>query len=121
MWSGSKNKEANWEVMKFWSSPEGSKIAHVMRVAASPCPQVWKDHGDDKDPIMGVFLQEGFRPTFQPPYTISSYFWQCTGPNFQDIWTRYLELKERPLEKIVKDAADKSQKCLDDKYAKEKT
>ena len=36
MWSGGKNKPAAWELMKFISSPEGSKIPHDLEPGPRP-------------------------------------------------------------------------------------
>lgn len=38
-------------------------------------------------------------------------------PNFEGIWTRYIENEERPLDAPVQEAADLAQACLDDSYA----
>ena len=38
-------------------------------------------------------------------------------PNFEGIWTRYIENGERPLETLVQEAAQMAQECLDKAYA----
>jgi hypothetical protein len=119
MWSGAKHKDEIWQLLKFVSSPEGSSIPHKGGQYSSPCPSVWIENGDDKDPVMGWFLKQFNLARITPEFTKTPYFWKCVGPDFMGIWTRYIEQNERPLETVVKDAAAKIQACLDSEYAQE--
>lgn len=117
MWSGSQQKDAAWELMKFVSSPEGSKIAAEASTWTPPAPEAWLTLGWDKDPIMGAYWAEAQKPTRVPNYLRTEYQWDCVQPPYEDIWTRYIEAGERPLDAIVRDAAAQAQKCLDERYA----
>jgi multiple sugar transport system substrate-binding protein len=118
MWTGSKQKDAAWELMKYASSPEGSKFPATLDCWPSPCPQVWLDLGWDKDPIMVGFWRQAQMPTKVPQYVRTEFHGDCVGPNLEAIFTRYIENNERPLEPLVRQAAEEAQSCLDDRYAK---
>ena len=117
MWSGAKRKDEIWQLLKYISGPEGSMIAAKAGAWASPCPSVWKELGLDKDPSWLFFLDEFKKVPQKMYFNHGDYFWKCV--TFADIWTRYIEQGERPLDAIVKDVAAKSQKCLDGEYAQE--
>jgi hypothetical protein len=117
MWSGSKQKEGAWGLMKFISSAEGTRIPAEGGAWTPPTPETWLALGWDTDPMWGKFWLEAQKPTRVPNYLRSEFHWDCVNPNFQDIWTRYLENGERPLETLVQEAADMAQECLDKAYA----
>jgi multiple sugar transport system substrate-binding protein len=117
MWSGAKNKAEAWTVMKTASSVEGSKIAMEAGSWTSPCPETWRALKADEDPILGKWWIEAQKPTSVPNYLRTEYEWDCVFPEFEGIWTRYIENGERPLEMLVTEAADAAQKCLDERYA----
>ncbi len=117
MWSGSQQKDATWELMKFITSPEGCRIPAEAGAWTPPTPQTWLDLGWDQDPILGKFWAESQKPTAVPNYLRTEFHWECVMPNFEGIWTRYIENEERPLDALVQEAADLAQACLDDSYA----
>jgi multiple sugar transport system substrate-binding protein len=117
MWSESKQKDAAWQVMKTASSVEGSKIAMQGGSWTSPCPDTWKALQADQDAILGKWWIEAQKPTRIPNYLRTEYQWDCVQPNLEGIWTRYIENGERPLDNLVKEAADTAQTCLDERYA----
>jgi multiple sugar transport system substrate-binding protein len=117
MWSGSQQKDASWALMKFISSPEGAQIAAEAGTWTPPTPATWKALGWDTDPVLGKFWQQAQKPTPVPLYLRTEYQWECVQPNFEGIWTRYIENGERPLETLVQEAAAAAQECLDRAYA----
>jgi multiple sugar transport system substrate-binding protein len=117
MWSGSQQKDAAWALMKFISSPEGGTLASESGGWSPPAPESWLALGWDQDPIIGKFWQQAQKPTALPNYLRSEYHWECVDPNFQGIWTRYIENGERPLDALVVEAATLAQECLDEAYA----
>jgi len=117
MWTESKQKDAAWKVMVTASGVEGSKIAMANGAWTSPCPDTWLALQADKDPILGKWWIEAQKPTKIPNYLRTEYEWDCVWPEFEGIWTRYIENGERPLEKLVQEAAENAQKCLDERYA----
>lgn len=117
LWSGSKQKDAAWELMKWISSAEGNKIPAEGGAWTPPTPQTWLDLGWDSDPIMGKFWAQSQKPTAVPNYLRTEYEWDCVFPEFEGIWTRYIENEERPLEPLVLAAATAAQECLDKAYA----
>ena len=117
MWSGSKQKDAAWKLMVTASSVEGTKLAMINKDWTSPCPETWLAVGADKDPILGKSWIEAQKPTKIPNYLRTEYEWDCVYPEFEGIWTRYIENGEGPLETLVQEAADNAQKCLDERYA----
>ena len=52
-----------------------------------------------------------------PNYLRTEFHWNCVYPEFEGIWTRYIENGERRLENLVVEAADAAQACLDRSYA----
>jgi len=120
MWSACPRAEEAWQLMKYISGPEGGIVIGKSDGGwMSPCPESWLALGWDQDPLLGLFWAEAQKPTFVPNYLRTEFHWACVGPNYEDIWTRYIENGERPLEAIVADAAEKAQTCLDEKYASE--
>ncbi len=117
MWSGSAVNEAAWKLLKYASGPEAGVIAQQSATWFSGCPKAWLDMALDKDPIMSIFWSESSKPVQVGNYLHSEYYNDCIFPDFDGIFTRYLESGERPLDVIVKDAAAKIQACLDDRYA----
>jgi multiple sugar transport system substrate-binding protein len=117
MWHGSKQKEAAWALMKFISSAEGNRIPAAGGAWTPPTPATWKAMKWDSDPVMGKFWAQSQKPTAVPNYLRTEYENDCVMPNFEGIWTHYLENGERPLDKIVVDAATAAQACLDKSYA----
>jgi multiple sugar transport system substrate-binding protein len=117
MWTESKQKDAAWKVMVTASGVEGSKIAMENGAWTSPCPDTWLALQADKDPILGKWWIEAQKPTKIPNYLRTEYEWDCVWPEFEGIWTRYIENGERPLERLVQEAAENAQKCLDERYA----
>jgi len=116
MWSGSPNKEAAWKLMETASSVEGSTLA--MSIAwLSPCPEAWIKAGMDQDPLTRPMWLESQKPTQVPNYLRTEYHWDCVWPEYEGIFTRYIENNERPLDKLVQEAAENAQKCLDERYA----
>ncbi len=130
MWSGSRRREEAWEVMKYISGPEATKMMWLSKTGfPSPCPSVWKEMGygkydpQEKDPIKLVFsflYREMIElPTKKPFFSRTEYWAKCVLPGFQGIWVQYIEEKKRPLEPIVKAWAAEAQQCLDQQYAAE--
>jgi multiple sugar transport system substrate-binding protein len=117
MWSGSQQKDAAWALMKFISSPEGGKIAAESGGWTPPTPVTWVELGWDQDPILGTFWQQAQKPSQLPNYLRTEYHWECVQPNYEGIWTRYIENGERPLDALVVEAATLAQECLDEAYA----
>lgn len=117
MWSGAQNKPEIWEVMAFISGPEGTTIAQKTGKWASPCPAVWEELGLNTDPMTSHFYAMKDLETPIPNYLISEHQWTCIQPNLADVFTRYIEEKEQPLEPVVVDQAAVAQTCLDDAYA----
>jgi multiple sugar transport system substrate-binding protein len=117
MWSGSKVQDAAWALMKTASSVEGTTIPMKANLWSSPCPQTWLDLGADKDPVTGPLWLEAQKPTKVPNYLRTEFNWECVWPNYEDIWTRYIENGERPLDKLVQEAAELAQSCLDARNA----
>jgi hypothetical protein len=117
MWSGCRKKEEAWEVLKFISGPEGTLIPHNLGWWTSPCPEVWVQTGADKDPVTGIFWEQSKLPTRVINYARTEHQWTCVHPNHEGIFTRYIQEKERPLDNIVKTAAQTAQECLDKAYA----
>jgi len=117
LWSGSQQKDGAWELMKFISSPEGTRIPAEAGSWTPPTPQTWIDLGWDQDPVWGKFWAESQKPTAVPNYLRTEFHWDCVGPNFEGIWTRYVENGERPLETLVQEAAELAQECLDQSYS----
>lgn len=117
MWSESPRKEAAWAVMREASGVEGNTLVMGAGGWTAPCPQTWLDLGADKDHITGPWWIEANRPTKIPNYLRTEYEWECVFPEFEGIWTRYMENGERPLEMLAQEAAENAQKCLDDRYA----
>ncbi len=117
MWTGSKQKEAAWELMKYISGPVGSNIPAEMDCFPSPCPEAWKALGWDTDPLMSVFWRQTQKPTPIGNHVRTEFDGDCVGPNYDAIFTRYIENGERPLEPLVKEAAATAQACLDQRYA----
>jgi hypothetical protein len=117
MWSGAQNKPQIWEVMAFISGAEGTTIAQKTGKWSSPCPAVWAELGLDQDPMTSHFYAMKDLETPIPNYLITEHQWTCVQPNLADIFTRYIEEGERPLEPIVVDQASIAQSCLDDAYA----
>ncbi len=116
MWSGSKNKELAWDFMKFISGPEAGLIAAEMGHWPPPNPDVWEEIGWDTERLRAVqweLAQEG--PAI-PPYEKSRFFKELVRPHLKNIWVRYQELGERPLEKIVKEETAAAQAELDRAY-----
>lgn len=118
MWSGAKHKEEVWQAFKFTSTEPGSKAAMDTGAWLSPCPSVWKELGKDNDPFLSWFLDYAREAEIGIPAYEREFFWEAIGTPYFDIWTRYLENKERPLEAIVKDAAAKAQSALDEAVKK---
>ncbi|MEZ4863201.1 MAG: sugar ABC transporter substrate-binding protein [Caldilineaceae bacterium] len=117
LWSGSKQKDAAWELMKWISSAEGNKIPAEGGAWTPPTPQTWTDLGWDSDPIMSKFWAQSQKPTAIPNYLRTEHEWECVYPEFEGIWTHYIENGERPLEPLVQAAAAAAQECLDKAYA----
>lgn len=46
---------------------------------------------------MGKFWAQSQKPTAVPNYLRTEYEWNCVFPEFEGIWTRYIENEERPL------------------------
>ncbi len=121
VWSGSKVKDAAWELVKFLSGPEAAEIIAESRVWTPNSPQIWKETGLDKDPVWGVAWKELQKPNAKVPnYLRSRYQWDCIQPAFDNIWTRYVVNGENDLESIVKEETVKAQKCLDENYGAQK-
>ncbi|MCY4408935.1 MAG: extracellular solute-binding protein [Caldilineaceae bacterium] len=117
MWTGSQEKEASWELMKYISGVEGSQIAAEVGAWTPPTPQTWLNLGWDQDPILSKFWEQAQLPTAVPNYLRTEFHWDCVHPQFEGIWTRYIENEERPLEALVQEAAAEAQACLDKSYA----
>lgn len=118
MWTGSKQKDAAWELMKYVSGPVGSRIPVELDCWPSPCPEVWKAMGWDQDPLMVSFWRETQLPAPVANHVRTEFDGLCVGPNYEAIFTRYIENGERPLETLVKEAAAAAQACLDQNYSK---
>jgi multiple sugar transport system substrate-binding protein len=116
MWSGGKLKDQTFEFLKYISGPDGTKLTHRVGSWTSPCPSVWKDLESEMDPRMNWLLGQGELPTGRFPFDYR-FFWNCVGGNYFDIWTRYVELEERPLDAIVQEQVELAQTCLDDEWA----
>ena len=125
MWTGSKHKDETWQLLKFVSGPEGTKIMFLSKTAfPSPCPAVWKELGYDKpgggDPVKYISWRNlAELPGLKPFFSRTEYWGKCVMQDFQGIWVQYIEEKKRPLEAIVKEVAAKAQACLDAQYAAE--
>lgn len=117
MWSGSRQKDNAWELMKFISSAEGTRIPAEAGSWTPPTPETWLALGWDQHPVWGKFWAEAQKPTAVPNYLRTEFHWECVYPEFEGIWTRYIELGERSLENLVVEAADAAQACLDRSYA----
>ncbi len=119
MWSGSKHKDAAWELIKFLSGPEAAKIIADAGVWTPNSPAVWKEKGLDKDPVWGVAWEQLQKSNAKVPnYLRSQYQWDCIQPALDAIWTQYVVQKKDNLEEIVKTETQKAQKCLDENYSK---
>lgn len=118
MWSGSQHKEESWELLKFLSGPEAGRIAAESGTWVPPNPSVWLELGWDKHPIHKGRWEQAQYPAVTPNYLRSEYFSEIVRPHIYNIWTRYQELGERPLEKIVKDETAQAQLELDRLYAR---
>jgi multiple sugar transport system substrate-binding protein len=117
MWTGSEHKDEAFEVQKTASSVEGSKIPMEAGHWTAPCPETWLALEADKDHITGPWWIEAQKPTQVPNYLRTEYHFDCVFPEFEGVWTRYIENGERPLDRLVQEAADAAQKCLDERYA----
>jgi hypothetical protein len=116
MWSGGKHKEQTWEYLKFISGRDGSVIPHRIGSWTSPCPSVWEATKDEMDPRIYGLLAQGDLATGRFPFDYR-FFWDAVSGPYFDIWTRYVELEERPLDQIVHSAAEEAQIALDDAWA----
>ncbi|MEX2534531.1 MAG: sugar ABC transporter substrate-binding protein [Trueperaceae bacterium] len=116
MWSGSSQKEAAWELLKFLSGPEAGHIVAEMDTWTPPNPSVWEDLNWDEDPVRGGAWQQAQLPSDTPPYLRSEYYSEIVRPRLNNIWTRYQELGQRPLEEIVQEEAAAAQQELDRAY-----
>ncbi len=117
MWSGSKHKDAAWELLKFLSGPEAAKVIGESKVWTPNSPQVWKDLGLDKDPVWSVAWNELQKPNARVAnYLRSQYQWDCIQPVFDDSWTYYVVQKKDDLAGFMKKSVQKAQACLDNNY-----
>ncbi len=116
MWSGSKKKDLAWDFMKFISGPEAGLIAAKMGHWPPPNPEVWVQIGWDTERLRGIQWELAQVGPAMPPYETSRFFREVVRPHLKNIWVRYQELGERPLEKIVKEEAAAAQVALDRAY-----
>ncbi|MCC7355771.1 MAG: twin-arginine translocation signal domain-containing protein, partial [Anaerolineae bacterium] len=99
-WSGARNKEEIWEVMKYISGPEGSAIAHKAGAFASACPAVMEESAKT-DPNW-AWWNEYFKLPKQREWSRTTrYYFKCINPNYGAIGTLYFEEKQRPLERLM--------------------
>jgi len=116
MWTGSENKDAAWEFMKFASGYEAGLIAAKSNHWTPPNPEVWLEMGWDTEYLHSSLWQRAQVPSELAPYLRSEFYREAVRPHLANIWTRYLELGERPLEDIVRDEANQAQEDLDRCY-----
>jgi multiple sugar transport system substrate-binding protein len=116
MWSGGKSKEQAFEYLKYCSGVEGTKLTHRLGSWTSPCPAVWDELRPEMDPRLDWLLGQGELLTGRFPFDYR-FFWDAVSGPYFDIWTRYVELGERPLDSIVHSAAEEAQIALDDAWA----
>lgn len=117
MWSSAENKPEIWEYLKYCSGPIGSKLPHRFGQWSSPCPKVWEETVGEVDPRLAWFPETQSALRYGRFPFERRFFWDCVGGNYFDIWTRYVEAGERPLETIVMEQAELAQICLDDAFA----
>jgi multiple sugar transport system substrate-binding protein len=115
--SKSKHPDQTWEFMKFMSGEEVGKIMADDFTWAPAIVSVWKEAGLDKDEKLGVFFNEGIKPTFNPLYLRNNKWWEGQEAYANAFQKMMNPLKgKQPLdpEKAIKEAAPKVQKKLEE-------
>jgi multiple sugar transport system substrate-binding protein len=116
MWSGGKHKAETWEFLKFCSGPEGTRIPHRIGSWASPCPAVWEELKEEVDPRYQWLMGQAELPSGKWDFRDFRFLGECVFGPYIEIWTRYVERGERPLEPIVHEQAELAQQCLDSRW-----
>ncbi len=116
MWSGSKHKDAAWELLQWLSGSEAQRMAAEAGIWPPNGPAVWEELGWDTDPILSVPYAELQKETRVPNYLRSQYFWDCVYPAFDNVRVRWIQQGERDLESMLSSETATAQFCLDDNY-----
>lgn len=115
VWSGSPRKQRAWEFVEWLSGPEAAALQAEIWTPANP--EAWEELGWPDDPILSVAWEELNKETRVPNYLRSQFYFDCVGPVFDNLWTRYIESGERELEAMVQEEVAAAQTCLDDRYS----